>query len=44
MSFTLSNDSDDELHELVSLSISLQQAKEGKVHPISVWDGLDEAR
>ena len=40
-------DSDDEPKELIltSLCISLQQAKEGKVHPISeLWDGIDDWR
>jgi len=40
-------DSDDDPNELIlaSLRISLQQAKEGKVHPISeLWDGIDETR
>ena len=47
MSLTLSTDSNDDLNELIlaSLYISLQQAKEGKVHPISeLWDGIDETR
>ena len=38
-------DSDDDPNELIlaSLRISLQQAKEGKVHPISeLWDGIDD--
>ncbi|MFM7714111.1 MAG: UPF0175 family protein [Microcystis sp.] len=38
-------DPDDEPKELIltSLCISLQQAKEGKVHPISeLWDGIDD--
>ncbi|MBC1198347.1 hypothetical protein H0901_24765, partial [Microcystis aeruginosa BLCCF158] len=38
-------DPDDEPKELIltSLRISLQQAKEGKVHPISeLWDGIDD--
>ena len=37
-------DSDDEPNELIlaSLRTSLQQGKEGKVHPISeLWDGID---
>ena len=37
-------DPNDEPNELIlaSLRISLQQAKEGKVHPISeLWDGID---
>jgi len=40
-----STDSDDDPNELIlaSLRISLQQAKEGKVHPISeLWDGIDD--
>jgi hypothetical protein len=46
MSLTLSTDSDDDPNELIlaSLRISFQQAKKGKVYPISVWDGLDETR
>ena len=39
-----STDSDDESNELIlsSLRLSLQQAKEGKIHPISeLWDGID---
>ncbi|MFM6064967.1 MAG: UPF0175 family protein [Microcystis panniformis] len=42
---TPSTDPDDEPKELIlaSLRISLQQAKEGKVHPISeLWDGIDD--
>ena len=38
-------DSDDDPNELIlaSLRISLQQAKEGKVNPISeLWDGIDD--
>lgn len=38
-------DFDDEPNELIlaSLRVSLQQAKEGKVHPISeLWDGIDD--
>jgi predicted HTH domain antitoxin len=38
-------DSDDDPNELIlaSFRISLQQAKEGKVHPISeLWDGIDD--
>jgi predicted HTH domain antitoxin len=38
-------DSDDDPNELIfaSLRISLQQAKEGKVHPLSeLWDGIDD--
>jgi hypothetical protein len=43
MSLTLSTDSDDDPNELASLRISFQQAKEGKVYPISeLWDGIDE--
>ena len=40
-----STDSDDDPNELIlaSLRISLQQVKEGKVHPISeLWDGIDD--
>ncbi|MEG3937875.1 UPF0175 family protein [Microcoleus sp. S36b_A3] len=40
-------DADDEPAELVlaSLRTSLQQIKEGKLHPISeLWDGIDEWR
>jgi len=47
MSLTLSTDSDDDPNKLIlaSLRISLQQTKEGKVHPISeLWDGIDETR
>ena len=38
-------DSDDDPNELIlaSLRISLQQVKEGKVHPISeLWDGIGD--
>jgi predicted HTH domain antitoxin len=38
-------DFDDDPNEIIlaSLRISLQQAKEGKVHPISeLWDGIDD--
>jgi predicted HTH domain antitoxin len=38
-------DSDDDPNELIlaSLHISFQQAKEGRVHPISeLWDGIDD--
>jgi hypothetical protein len=45
MSLTLPTDSDDDPNELIlaNLCISLQQAKEGKVYPISeLWDGIDE--
>ncbi len=41
---TPSTDPDDEPNELIfaSLRTSLQQAKEGKVHPISeLWDDID---
>jgi len=37
-------DADEDPNELIlaSLRISLQQAKEGRVHPISeLWDGID---
>jgi hypothetical protein len=42
---TLPTDLDDDPNELIlaSLRISLQQAKEGKVHPISeLWDGIGD--
>ena len=42
---TPSTDPDDESAELVlaSLHTSLQQIKEGKLHPISeLWDGIDD--
>lgn len=42
---TLPTDADDDPNELIlaSLRVSLQQAKEGKVHPISeLWDGIDD--
>ncbi|WP_124978527.1 UPF0175 family protein [Aphanothece sacrum] len=41
---TLPTDPDDESNELIlaSLNTSLQQAKEGKLHPISeLWDDID---
>jgi predicted HTH domain antitoxin len=41
---TPSTNPDDEPNELIlsTLRLSLQQAKEGKVHPISeLWDGID---
>ena len=40
----IADDPDDELEELIleSLRTSLQQIREGKVHPISeLWDGID---
>jgi len=40
----IADDPDDELEEVIleSLRTSLQQIREGKVHPISeLWDGID---